>query len=87
MQDGENTLLVVNKGIKFNTALNMSSASINSDDENGGESPNRLIEQPENKNTTYTSEASEENGVNLTGTRTASSLLQKKKELGAQIDS
>ena len=48
MQDGEDTFLVHDKGIKFNTALNTSSASINLDDENEGESANRLIEQPEN---------------------------------------
>ena len=77
MQDEKATLMVHSKEAKFNTALNMSSVSINVDDENEDQSTQRYGEQSENGNATFTGEISEEFGSNLMDISTNSSLIER----------
>ena len=79
--------MVHNKETKFNTALNMSSASINMEDENEDQSTLRNVEQTENDDATFTGEISEDFGSNLMDISTDSSLIQKQKELEAESES
>ena len=75
MQNKNATLHVRSNETKFNTALNMSSASINLDDENEDQSTERLVEYPENNNATSNGEINEEYGNNMIDISTDSSTV------------
>ena len=75
MQNKNATLQVRSNETKFNTALNMSSASINLDDENEDQSTERLVEYPENNNATSNGEINEEYGNNMIDISTDSSTV------------